>query len=248
MKILNTIKSTALKASLISGLTLLGAMQGYGAQFTHNITNGTVGSPLTLNQIGLTYSVPKFDSSLGTLTSIDFTFNGTVAGDKKMESQDATATNGNILTLSASFNIDDPLAAGNLLFASAQDQTFHNLGAFDGTVDFGGASGVTVSGVSASDSDSFTDTSAGGLAHFTGTGNVDLNGNFIGTSFASGPSSVQSEFTALGYADLEVVYNYTEAPEGSVPFGFDPMIGLSILGAVGGYEVRRRRNKAAKTE
>ncbi len=108
-------------------------------------------------------------------------------------------------------------------------QTF---GAYDGTTDFGGASGLSTSSLLASGSTTTTLSSAF-FPLFEGIGNVNVLVNALGLSSASGPGNVIYAFSTLAAASVKVIYTYSPVPEPSA------WVGLALLGA--GALVYRKR-------
>ena len=108
-----------------------------------------------------------------------------------------------------------------------------NLAAFDGTIDFAGASGVDTGSVSASASDALTSTSAADFLLFSAAGGGVINMPVLaaGLSTGSGAGNLVTQFTTLAGANVTVTYNYTDAPTSSVPEpGTLAMAGLGLLG------------------
>ena len=115
-----------------------------------------------------------------------------------------------------------------------------NLSIFDGSIDFGGTSGTTHSGISASSSNSATLTSAPNLTLFSGSAGdtINLSLSAFGASTASGAGNLITSFTTQAAGTASINYTY-EASGGPVP---EPgMIGLLGLGLLGLGAARRRR-------
>lgn len=181
------------------------------------------------------FTLPQFDPSLGTLNSITFTLQGTVNGDAKFESLDAQPSTV-AMDLSSTLQLQRP--GGTILVQVIPlASTVDNVGAYDGTIDFGGSSGKTYSGLSDTKTDSFISNppSASDLTLFTGTGNIILPVVATASSSSSGPGSLITQFSTKASAYATVVYDYTPVPE---PTGMIAML-AGFSGLVG--FVRRRR-------
>lgn len=185
-------------------------------------------------------SFSKFDTSLGTLTSIRFDLSGVVQGVGKAESQDAAASTvilslGSLLTLARPDN--STLVVTNPVFS----QTF-NFDKFDGAFDFAGASGGTTGSVSATGSNFFVSTSASDFALFSalGGGTINLNLGAAGASNGSGAGNLFTQFNTAASGVAKVTYTYT--PTGDVP---EPASLALVCGGLGLLGASRRRNKKA---
>ncbi len=123
-------------------------------------------------------SLNQFDSSLGSLPSIVFTYGGQVDSSFRLESLDAAPAN---VTANTS---------GNLVFGGPISDTLSITGsqsaaqgAFDGSVDFGGLSGTTLGPVSGTNSSSLTLLSA--FAPYIGGGTYAIEVSANGLSSAT---------------------------------------------------------------
>ncbi|WP_162249885.1 choice-of-anchor E domain-containing protein [Massilia sp. Root351] len=186
-------------------------------------------------------SFGKFDSSLGTLTSIKFDLSGTVQGAGNAESLDAAASSVT-LSLGALLGLTRPdgstLVVTNPLFS----QVFE-FGAFDGTINFSGASGGSTGTVSANGSNSFTSFNASDFSLFSalGGGTINLGLNAIGNSSGTGAGNLLTQFNTSAAGNVLVTYTYTPTGEVPEPATLATLIaGLGLMGAV-----RRRAKKQA---
>jgi hypothetical protein len=185
-------------------------------------------------------SFSKFDTSLGTLTSIRFDLSGVVQGVGNAESLDATASTvtlslGSLLGLTRPDN--STLVVTNPVFS----QTF-NFSAFDGGINFGGTSGATTGSVSATGANFFVSSSASDFALFSalGGGTINLGLNAIGASSGNGSGNLITQFSTAASGIAKVTYTY--APTADVPEPASLALicgGLGLLGAS-----RRRKHKA----
>ena len=185
-------------------------------------------------------SIPQFDSSLGDLTSIIVELTGSVSGSIQLESTDAAPSNVTA-NLVSEIKLQRP-DMSDLVVVLPTASEDANFTAFDGTVDFGGTSGLTRNNLSetASNSISFTDPSDFSL--FLGTGNLVLPVAALGKSNASGAGNLATVFQTFAAANITVSYEYTEKPT-AVPEPNAPMGALALVGL--GMMVKRKFGKTA---
>lgn len=187
-------------------------------------------------------SFGKFDTSLGTLTSIKFDLSGLVQGIGNAESMDSSATNvslslGSLLKLTRPDN--STLVVTNPVFTQA-----FNFGAFDSVINFDGVSGGSTGNVSASASNSFTSVDAADFALFSaaGGGMISLGLGATGNSSGTGSGNLITQFTTSASGDALVTYTY-EPTRTNVPEPASLAIILTGLGLIGAAR-RRAAGKA----
>jgi len=162
-----------------------------------------------------TFNIQQFDTSLGVFQSASISYGGSVVTDFKLESLDAAPA-----TITAN-------SAGQLVFggfisntlAANATRTF-NATAYDGVLDFGGTSGVTFNGVTASAVGgpiSITTLAALNADGLEGAGTDALLVNAIGNSNASGAGNLFGQISTSANAYVTVVYNYTPQTTTTVP-------------------------------
>jgi protocatechuate 3,4-dioxygenase beta subunit len=151
-------------------------------------------------------SLAQFDPALGTLTSVDIINAGSITSQIKVENLDAapatiTATVAGSLTLSG--------AGFTSLVTNGSSSKTYNAGAFDGVIDFAGASGHDFGPQTAPGSTSFTVTTSTDLAHFIGTGSIALTEVAHATSAASGAGNLVAQINTTAATQVSVIYHYS---------------------------------------
>ncbi len=172
----------------------------------------------------------QFNSSLGTLLSVEVILNSDLNATYKMENKsrssgsDVTIKSLNSVSLSsAPFSL--PVLSNNYV------NTVHEA-VFDNVDNYAGASGqiITLTGQHATESHTFID--APTLAAFTGNGQVHATASGLGvTTFTSTAGNLHSASTSTFSAYGTVVYTYAlPVPE---PETYAMMLaGLGLMGAV----------------
>lgn len=193
----------------------------------------------------------KFDTANGTLVSIIVSIVGDVTGTVRMENgsaSSATLTG----TLAATQAVSVPaLAIPGLVNNIPSVSTSFSASAFDGTNDFGGTSGVTVTGLTDTEATTATFNNSNlfwnliYVPGFTCTGvacatPLAFQATATGNSTSSGSGNITNNFTTNSSASVTLTYNYN-GPTTSTP---EPasvaIIGMGMLGL--GMLRRRRRN------
>lgn len=158
-----------------------------------------------------TMSVPKFDPTLGTLTSVQISktasFSST-AGGENGDGAPATIT----LTVAGSFAVTAP-GTPDLVMGVAPSPTLFtfNAAAFDGMLDFDGPSGKTFNLVISPPSPASqmtTLTLPNDLDLYCGTGNVTINANVVASILASGSGFTDTRLRTPSSAQVTVKYTY----------------------------------------
>jgi hypothetical protein len=212
-------------------LALAAAFVAVGAQAASVSFSDSIATTTTNWNDNLTLS--KFDSSLGNLTSIVFSYSGSVTSTFRGESLDAAPATV-ALNANAALNFGVPI--GGALTISGSDS--RSLSAFDGSIDFGGTSGFDAVVVTGSDSDILTLLS--GFGAFTGVGTYDISVGAVGNSNATGAGNLLAQINTVADAAITVTYNY-DTPTVNVP---EPSA-LALVGlALAGLGVASRRRKA----
>ncbi len=173
-----------------------------------------VNTPLVNTNWSTTVQVPRFDPSLGTLNLVDVCVSGQIFGGYGVESLESIP---NPVTIQ--FSAVVPLARPDLSIIAIAVPTVngqHNLSAFDGTIDFGGTSGVFQSGLSALATTQVNLTSAMDLALFSGSpgnpGLIVLPISGQGASTATGFGHLITQFQTQAAGLISICYDYTPFP------------------------------------
>lgn len=193
--------------------------------------SGTFGPSTTNWNEG--FQVNGFDSQGGMreLLEVNVRLDGEVFGSAMSESLDnAPATIG--LTLQATMNVELLASGTQLAEVIPLVDVMFDASAFDGSIDFGGTSGVTFGDLEGSSTafESTSDVSV--LAQFIDVGSVDLVANALGSSSGSGAGNLVTQFMTDAGLSWEIEYKFRVIPSpGSA----------TLLGLGGLIAVRRRR-------
>lgn len=188
---------------------------------------------LTTTNWNETFDVVGFDSQNGTrvLKSVEITLNGDVVGNAQAESLDMGAT---LIELSLQATLTLSLTAAGTELAEVipvVNESF-NASAFDGTIDFGGTSGVSFLELSGSASESESINTQSVLDEFIDVASVSLDADATGSSFGSGAGNLITQFATEAGLDWEITYVYNVIPAPGA---------LALLGLGGLVAGRRRR-------
>ena len=174
--------------------------------------------PATVTSWSIPVDVAQFDPSRGALRSIGFGLTGTLRGTIGVESLDALpgAVDAGIASTISLFG---PGGGPAILSVAPAVGAGANLAAFDGRIDFAGASGRTFSGLSATQSARTTFTAgAPGLqvqtAPFIGAGTVALPVTASAGSRLAGPLNLAARTRAAAGADVSVQYGAAASQPG----------------------------------
>lgn len=158
-------------------------------------------------------SVAQFDPSLGTLNSVQVLLTGQLTSDVKIENLDSAPSSVNA-QVNGNLSLQGP--GGSLLsVAPSINENSTSLSAYDGALDYGGASGHDFGAQSASAQQSVTLTS--NLSAWQGTGQVALTETAQSSSTVSGSGNEQVNIASFGSGSVRVIYNYTPNPVSPPP-------------------------------
>lgn len=169
--------------------------------------------PLSSTPLNGSMTFPKFDPALGTLTSISFSLTGGAQGSAASENLSPSAPSSLTMNFAASLTLQRPDLS--TIVVALPLATFNDtLAPFDGTIDFGGPSGVFHGGISATNTNSavspppITD-----IALFTGLpnnpGTITLPVLGAAASTAQGNGNEIFQFLTQVSASCQVCYTYT---------------------------------------
>ena len=162
--------------------------------------------PLQTTNWSNTVTINQFDPALGILQSVEFQLTGGIFGSASIESLDAQPS-----TVTTDYQAAITLTRPDLsvLVVAVPNQNFVDmLTAFDGTIDFGGTSGITHANISVQDMQQATSSTPADLALFTGPGTIILPVDAAGSSTASGSGNLITQFLTDAEASVTVCYNY----------------------------------------
>jgi len=206
--------------------------------FAANAYAGSVIYTRTINMSTTNWTqnltIPKFDTTLGTLVSVSFDLKGDVQGTAKFESLDASPTTVE-MDLQAMLKLQRPDHT-TLVVTLPIVSTIDDVTTFDGYQDYGGTSGRTHTNLSGTKTESATTSLAGDLVLFSGTGDIVLPVVTTGISSGSGAGNLVQQFNTSAGAEATVTYNFTTVPEPSSVLSF-----MSGIVGITGLMIRRRK-------
>lgn len=190
-----------------------------------------------------TFDVEQFDSSLGTLQEIVVSLEGTIGGTVFAENTGPSPADVT-LGLEGEFGLMlGGLDAGATIALASQEES---LASFDGSFppDFDGPSGVTISGLSGTESDQNIFTSGDAIFDLLSSGPGTVSGEFnaTGMSAFSGPGNVfnGAETLASGIVNIEYVFEPAPTP---VP---EPGTAIGVgLAAAAGWVMKKKKGQNA---
>ncbi|MBI3784006.1 MAG: choice-of-anchor E domain-containing protein, partial [Deltaproteobacteria bacterium] len=168
--------------------------------------------PLSTTNWNSNVHLPLFDPSLGTLNHVALSVSATIVQDVKLESLDSSPANvtavgqGTIALTPPSLPLVVALPANNLNF---------NFSAYDGTLDFGGTSGATRLGVTASDTAVRSPYLP--VSDFIGPGTITLPVSATASFSASGAGNLVTQANTQADATICVTYEYLPPTPTSTP-------------------------------
>jgi hypothetical protein len=183
--------------------------------------------PIQKTNFNTSINLPKFDSKLGTLNSVQLLLGGEVKGSIRLESEDAAPADitANLAAEVSLLRPDNTI----LLTTLPKVLVSANLSSYDGITDFSGTSGKKIEGLSDRKVESKTLNNDFGL--FIGSGNLILPVVAAAKSSGSGAGNLVQGFNTNAGANVQVIYNYTlkqpPLPPRKVPESEIPLLSLA---------------------
>lgn len=184
-----------------------------------------------------TLDLTQFDTSLGTLQSVEIRLDGRMEGQALAENIGAAPT-------TAEMNLQAKITA-SIIGGSISVETLPGvtetflLEGFDGYINFGGTSGLTTGWHNAAQSYSQEFTGAD-MGSFIGSGTVSFLLNAVGQSFLQAPGNFMSGVHTKAGATVSVTYIYQESASGITPVPL-PASAPLLIGGLGLVGLLRRR-------
>ncbi|MBN3958059.1 PEP-CTERM sorting domain-containing protein [Nostoc sp. NMS8] len=219
-KLFNTLAAVTTLAGIATTSGVANAASlSYTSSLDYKLTN-IVDAPLSIQQ---------FNSSLGTLKGVTIGFTGDILGNAGFENTGDTSSP---VTVNLASQLALKLNNQSLFALNPQNSFSYEVGQFDNSIDFGGTSGKTVSGLTATKSgtQSFTDTQL--LQSFIGNSDIDFLFSATANSVVSGSGNIAAYVQTLAKADIKVTYDYDDVksiPEPSATLGVGLIAGLCLL-------------------
>ncbi len=221
--------TTKLFNTLAAATTLAGIVATSGAANAASLSYNSSTNYDFTNIIDAPLSVQKFNSSLGTLKGVTISFTGDILGNAGFENRSPTPTQ---VTVNLASQLSLKLNNQSLFALNPQDISSYQAAKYDGTTDYSGTSGKTISNLTATQSatQSFTNTQF--LQSFTGNGDIDFLFSALANSVVTGSGNMRSYIDTYAKAGIKVTYDYDEVksvPESSATLGIGLIAGLCLL-------------------
>jgi hypothetical protein len=202
-------------AGVVVGTTRTNANGLYSFSADQTVSNApatlvkTVTLPSDLTNYNKTVSLPKFDPTLGTLTSVEVSFTGSITSD--VQTENLSITSAATITANASGVVSVSGPGLNLSVPLTVIDGSFDAATYDGTTDFGGTSGHDFGPKTASGTKTASIGDAATLAAFTGTGagTVDATVSANAEASSSGGGSLATNAVTSAAAAITVTYHYT---------------------------------------
>ncbi|MDX1983384.1 MAG: choice-of-anchor E domain-containing protein, partial [Bryobacteraceae bacterium] len=168
-------------------------------------------------------------------TGVTLSLTGGVYGNVQLESLDATPA---LINYSLASQVTATGLSGlNVVVLPTASGTF-SATAHDGTTDFAGGSGVSLTGLSNTASDTSTSTNGAVLAAYTGAGTFNVALAALGQSSSSGAGNLLASFNTNAGALVTVTYDYDDGAPAPEPATM-VFVGAGLI-AVGYFQRRGR--------
>lgn len=219
-KLFNTLAAATTLAGIVATSGVANAASlSYSSSINYELTD-IIEAPL---------SVQKFDSSLGTLQGVTIEFTGDILGNAGFENRSQTAS---LVTLNLTSEFSLQLNNQSLLALNPEYSYSYQTAKYDGSTDYSGTSGKTVSNLTATQSATQSSTNTQFLQSFIGNGNIDFLFTALAESVVTGSGNIRSYVDTYAKAGIKVTYNYDDVksvPEPSATLGVGLIAGLCLL-------------------
>ncbi|MEH1867191.1 MAG: PEP-CTERM sorting domain-containing protein [Nostoc sp.] len=219
-KLLNTLAAATTLVGIVANSGVANASSlSYTSSIDYKLTN-IVDAPLSIQQ---------FNSSLGTLKGVTIGFTGDILGNAGFENTGNTSSQ---VTVNLASQLALKLNNQSLFALNPQNSFSYGVSQFDNSIDFGGTSGKTVSGLTATQSGTQSLTNTQFLQSFIGNSNIDFLFSATANSVVSGSGNIASYVQTLAKANIKVTYDYDDVksiPEPSATLGVGLIAGLCLL-------------------
>jgi hypothetical protein len=181
----------------------------------------------------------QFNPTLGTLQQVTLTIQGDLSGMAAAESRNNKAAV-LTLTLQAELSLARPDNTSVVLVSTTPlvSQLF-SASIRDGVTDFAGTSGITLTNLSATSSNSASFTDASTLSLFTGTGTLQMPFGAAAQSGVSGAGNLAYDFSTYAGGRASVTYQFAPVELPPVPEPGTWALLLVGLAAIGWKSARR---------
>ncbi len=153
-----------------------------------------------------TVSLPQFDSSLGTLTEVDFSIQFDISQDIYVESTNEVPVNIKVRGNSEILWSNLPNSISDVDFTTKTNDIFYDYTAYDDTLDYAGASGRTFLDLTDSDNSVYEFTN--NLAAFIGNSTMDMSVTTASSYSVFGGSNMDIILESEALATATVTYTY----------------------------------------
>ncbi|WP_374494136.1 choice-of-anchor E domain-containing protein [Zoogloea sp.] len=188
-------------------------------------------SPGVANSWNHSFALNRFDASLGVLNSVTFSYGGSVTSQFRLENLEARPVT---LMTQAGANLVfyGPVSRSIAAYASASEA----VDAFDGVVDYGGASGALIGPLTATNANTLAP--LGALADLIGVGRFTIDAQAFGSPTARGDGQLAADIVTEITGWISVSYDYTPTVRDLPEPASMALVGIAVLGMGG---LRRRR-------
>jgi hypothetical protein len=193
------------------GLVMILAACAFQRVASADVLTHSTSIPLSSTNWSHVALLPRFNTALGTLEGVSVSLSGHIEGTARYENLDQSSATITI-NFTADLKVRRPDTNAVLLSSTPAFHQVDQAAAFDGTIDFAGPSGETLSTISSTANSTFVPPfplNAMDQALFVGAGNAVFTASATGLSSGMGSGNLIVGFTQLASAVLSVTYTYT---------------------------------------